>query len=499
MRGLGVVLPAMMMGGLTNEARIVILLIIDIVFFFVEIISGYAVGSLALVADSFHMLNDIMSLIVALYAVRLVNKGGEHPSYSYGWQRAEILGALFNGVFLLALCFSIFMEAIERFVSRPKVSNPKLVIMVGSLGLFSNIVGLFLFHGHSHGHGHSHDHEHSHDIEEGHSYEHSHEHDHERGHDEDDENDEDKSVGEIVGHPARARAFIMNKAHSLGYDPSKASGEQQRLLSPDTPTTSSYGTASQSHAQQKKRRMSHAEVETQEQVRRHRLSMGSTGHSHGNMNMTGVFLHVLGDAIGNFGVICTGMVILFTTYWWRYYADPLISFIIACIIFQSALPLVKSASFILLQGVPTSVSLEGVRDAVLRVDGVLGVHELHVWQLNENKIVASLHILVDCSAEQSTMYMHIAEQVRHSLHIWGIHSSTIQPEFVAGGLKEAARLSGIPVQDGSDESGHLLTPEGNLVKEEVAESKSACLLSCNMDECGSATCCPPSPQKSLKK
>ena len=70
--------------GLDNQAKIIILLGIDIVFFFIEIISGYAVGSLALVADSFHMLNDIMSLVVALYAVRLVKKGGKSPQYSYG-------------------------------------------------------------------------------------------------------------------------------------------------------------------------------------------------------------------------------------------------------------------------------------------------------------------------------------------------------------------------------------------------------------------------------
>jgi solute carrier family 30 (zinc transporter), member 1 len=86
-----------------------------------------------------------------------------NPRYSYGWHRAEILAALINGVFLLALCFSISLEALERFFSTPgewdlhiprprlikfvEVSNPKLVVIVGSLGLASNIVGLFLFHG----------------------------------------------------------------------------------------------------------------------------------------------------------------------------------------------------------------------------------------------------------------------------------------------------------------------------------------------------------------
>lgn len=114
--------------------------------------TGYAVHSLALVADSFHMLNDVLSLCVGLWAVRVANTGSS-KMYTYGWQRAETLGALVNGVFLVALCLSIFLEAIQRFVEPQVVSNPKLVLIVGCLGLASNILGLFLFHDHGHSHG----------------------------------------------------------------------------------------------------------------------------------------------------------------------------------------------------------------------------------------------------------------------------------------------------------------------------------------------------------
>jgi hypothetical protein len=63
------------------------------------------------------------------------------------------------------------------------------------------------------------------------------------------------------------------------------------------------------------------------------------GHSHGSMNMQGVFLHVLGDALGNVGVIASGLVIALWSSPLRFYSDPLISFIITIIIFSSALPL----------------------------------------------------------------------------------------------------------------------------------------------------------------
>lgn len=88
---------------------------------------------------------------------------------------------------------------------------------------------------------------------------------------------------------------------------------------------------------------------------------------------------------------------------------------------------VRSTSFILLQGVPPTVSLDEVRAAILEVEGVLSLHELHVWQLSESKIVASVHVM----ASRNHDFMPIAAKIRKALHERGIHSSTIQPEYHA--------------------------------------------------------------------
>ncbi len=262
-------------------------------------LTGYAVGSLALVADSFHMLNDVMSLIVALYALRVCTRtplrtaivhetdslptpldqlsqksDNKDPRYSYGWQRAEVLGALINGVFLLALCFSIFMEALERFINISEVSNPKVVIIVGSMGLASNIVGLFLFHDHGHAHGgHSHG-GHSHGTPAAHNHQHSVPQAKLAGagsngssdgtlHEEDEEEQDSlasgsssaqakkkdskaiaigrgragdvaatsseathrrrqESVGSLYGHPAQTRAFVVQAAHDMGFEAARS-------------------------------------------------------------------------------------------------------------------------------------------------------------------------------------------------------------------------------------------------------------------------------------
>lgn len=68
---------------------------------------------------------------------------------TFGWARAEVLGALVNAVFLVALCFSITVEACKRFIEKEDIHDPQLLVIVGTLGLLVNVIGLFLFHGRS--------------------------------------------------------------------------------------------------------------------------------------------------------------------------------------------------------------------------------------------------------------------------------------------------------------------------------------------------------------
>ena len=137
-------------------------------FFLVEIIVGYATNSMALVADSFHMLSDVLSLLIGFFALRYSKRSQRTERNTFGWQRAEVLGALVNAVFLIALCFSILVESLKRLVETEEIHNPILVLIVGVAGLLINVVGLILFH--KHGHGHSHGgggHGHSHGAQNG--------------------------------------------------------------------------------------------------------------------------------------------------------------------------------------------------------------------------------------------------------------------------------------------------------------------------------------------
>ncbi|KAF6040952.1 hypothetical protein EB796_000738 [Bugula neritina] len=123
------------------------MLVLTTSFLMVEIIAGRVSNSLALIADAFHMLSDTMALVIGLLAVKY-SKKGKSKTNTYGWARAEVVGALINAVFLVALCFTIFVEAIERLAMREPLENADLLLYVGGAGLLINLIGLCLFHNH---------------------------------------------------------------------------------------------------------------------------------------------------------------------------------------------------------------------------------------------------------------------------------------------------------------------------------------------------------------
>ena len=144
---------------LSRRTSFISMMLLTSSFFVVELVVGYLTNSMALVADSFHMLSDVASLLVGFFALRYSTLGKRTHKYTFGYVRSEVLGALVNAVFLVALCFSIFVESMKRMVVPEDVENPILVLIVGSLGLLVNVIGLFLFHQHGHSHGgHAHSH-----------------------------------------------------------------------------------------------------------------------------------------------------------------------------------------------------------------------------------------------------------------------------------------------------------------------------------------------------
>merc|ERR1719317_596607 len=104
-------------------------------FFAAELITAMVTGSLAMMGDAMHMLSDFIALLVGFYSIQFAKKSSS-KSMTYGYARAEVIGALFNGTGILAICFSIFIEAVHRtFFSRDiEIKNLKLLLWVAVSG-----------------------------------------------------------------------------------------------------------------------------------------------------------------------------------------------------------------------------------------------------------------------------------------------------------------------------------------------------------------------------
>src|SRR5690606_13014176 len=102
----------------------------------VEVVAAFATNSLALLSDAVHMVTDAFALGVALVAVRLARRPPD-ARRSFGYVRAEAMGALFNGLLLFVLSAYILWEAAHRFLQPPAVASLGMLV-VGVAGLLVN-------------------------------------------------------------------------------------------------------------------------------------------------------------------------------------------------------------------------------------------------------------------------------------------------------------------------------------------------------------------------
>ncbi len=132
----------------TGDRALKIALAIVLVIMVAEVIGGILSHSLALLGDAGHMLVDALALGLSLFAITIARRPAT-PSKTYGYHRVEIMAALANGTILLLLSAYIFYEAYQRFLSPPVIRVP-VMLLVASIGLVANIVGILLLRRASH-------------------------------------------------------------------------------------------------------------------------------------------------------------------------------------------------------------------------------------------------------------------------------------------------------------------------------------------------------------
>jgi cobalt-zinc-cadmium efflux system protein len=162
-------------------------------------------------------------------------------------------------------------------------------------------------------------------------------------------------------------------------------------------------------------------------------------HDHHDLNVRSAFLHVLGDALASIGVIVAGIVIAVTG--WTL-IDPLVSVLIGLIILIGSGRVLRESLHILVEGMPGSLTVTEVAEAMGQVAGVGEVHDLHVWTLSPGYVALSAHVLLtDQSLSQSQRVM---EELKRTLaRQFDIEHTTIQFECDNCGQCTVACYNGI--------------------------------------------------------
>ncbi|XP_068009596.1 calcium/manganese antiporter SLC30A10 isoform X1 [Melanerpes formicivorus] len=315
-----------------RSSRLIFMCVVSVVLFAVELSISYIGNSLSLASDAFAVLSHFISMIIGLFGVRF-SRIRWHKSSTFGFSRADVLGAFGNAVFATALMFSIFVEAIKRFITPQKTEQPLLVLIVGIVGLFFNVLNYVIF-----------------------------------------------------------------------LDCCYCRAPQQDIETGDSPNDQK---SPEEGPEKKKEKKSEA------------------------LNIRGVLLHVMGDALGSVIVVIAATIFHLLPLEnapcnWQCYIDPSLTIVMVFIILSSAFPLIKETSVILLQMVPKGVNMQLLTDRLGRVPGVISLHEVHVWELAGGKNIATLHI----KCQTPTDYQDAAYKIRKVFHDAGIHSVTIQPEYI---------------------------------------------------------------------
>lgn len=145
-----------------------------------------------------------------------------------------------------------------------------------------------------------------------------------------------------------------------------------------------------------------------------------------DLNLRSAFVHLMGDVLSTVGAVIAGVIIYFTNANWL---DPFVSVLIGFLILYNAWGILKDAIDILLEATPRDVDVQAMVKDIAQVDGVLGVHDIHVWSLTQSLRTMSAHILTD------DLHISVGADIQHQInemlyHRYNITHATLQLECV---------------------------------------------------------------------
>jgi cobalt-zinc-cadmium efflux system protein len=142
-----------------------------------------------------------------------------------------------------------------------------------------------------------------------------------------------------------------------------------------------------------------------------------------DINIRAAFVHMLGDAVSSAGIMAGAIAIHFTG---LTYIDPILSVMIGILIIWTAWDIIQESLNVLLEGLPRGMELNKVTQAIRGIDGVIDVHDLHIWSLGSSAHALSCHVLIEDMPPSASNTILLS--IKDVLGRQEIHHTTIQFE-----------------------------------------------------------------------
>ena len=183
----------------------------------------------------------------------------------------------------------------------------------------------------------------------------------------------------------------------------------------------------------------------------------SAGHS---LNVEGAFQHVMADLLGSVGVVISGTLVW--AFGWTL-ADPIVSVVIAVLILLSTWRLLTKVVHVLLEGVPEHVDLYRLCSTMEDVDGVVLIHDVHVWTIAQGYDALNAHVLVDRELPATALDPLLRRLRAIASHDFGIQHVTIQVEQSLEGCTEHHHVDHLHARERAEVAAQLDTAKWGVV------------------------------------
>lgn len=144
-----------------------------------------------------------------------------------------------------------------------------------------------------------------------------------------------------------------------------------------------------------------------------------------DLNVKSAYLHMMADALVSMGIMIGGIVISYTHLYW---IDPVISIVIVLVILFSTWTLLKESLALTLDAVPKDISLDEIKNKALKIDGIKGLHHIHVWAMSTTENAMTAHLVID-NRQDKEQISSIKNNLKHTLQHLNIQHVTLETEF----------------------------------------------------------------------